>query len=139
MVSLAEDLKLALDRCAFARAQAREPQHVEAVKRDAGEPIPVWPSASVRKWSRRVACPREEGVESERELMMEDARSIREGLWRMAQLPQDAAESLDVRIEEEDLDGLAEAVEVREALERLQALSLEVSEELDAYQQRYAR
>jgi hypothetical protein len=34
---------------------------------------------------------------------------------------------------------LAEAVEVREALERLQALSLEVSEKLDTYQQRYAR
>jgi hypothetical protein len=80
----------------------------------------AWPSASVRKWSRCVASPREKGVESEH------------GLWRMAQLAQDAAESLDVRIEEEDLDGLAEAVE------RLQALSLEVSEELDAYQQRYA-
>jgi hypothetical protein len=96
------------------------------------------PSASVRKWSRCVACPREKGVESERELILEDARSIREGLWRMAQLAQDAAESLDVRIEDEDLDGQAEVVEVREALERLQALSLEVSEELDAYQQRYA-
>ena len=58
---------------------------------------------------------------------------------RIAQLAQDAAESLDVRIEDEDLDGQAEVVEVREALERLQALSLEVSEELDAYQQRYAR
>jgi CRISPR/Cas system-associated protein Csm6 len=78
-------------------------------------------------------------VESERELMLEDARSIREGLWRMARYAQDAAESLDVRIEEEDLNGLAEDVEVREALERLQALSPEVSEELDAYQQRYAR
>ncbi len=78
-------------------------------------------------------------MESERELILEDARSIREGLWRMAQLAQDAAESLDVRIEDEDLDGLAEAVEVLEALERLQALSLEVSEELDAYQQRHAR
>jgi hypothetical protein len=57
----------------------------------------------------------------------------------MAQYAQDAAELLDERIEEEDLDGLVEAVEVRQALERLQALSLEVSEELDAYQQRYAR
>jgi hypothetical protein len=46
---------------------------------------------------------------------------------------------LDARIEDEDLDGRTEAVEVREALERLQVLSLEVSEELDAYQQRYAR
>jgi hypothetical protein len=71
--------------------------------------------------------------------MLEDAYSIREGLWRMVKLAQDAAESLDSYIENENLDGLAEAVEVREALERLQAFSLEVSEELDAYQQRYAR
>jgi hypothetical protein len=48
-----------------------------------------------------------------------------------------AAESLDGRIEDEDLNGMAEAVEVREALERVQALSLEVSEELDAYQTRH--
>jgi hypothetical protein len=60
--------------------------------------------------------------------MLEEARSIREGLWRMARYTQDAAEALDSRIEDEDLDGLAEAVEVREALERLQALSLELRE-----------
>jgi hypothetical protein len=64
-------------------------------------------------------------VEAKRELILEDASSIREGLWRMARHTQDVAESLDSRIEDEDLDGLAEAVEVREALERLQALSLE--------------
>lgn len=52
---------------------------------------------------------------------------------------QDAAEALDVRIEDKDLDGTAEAVEVREALERVQALSIEVSKELDVYQQRYTR
>jgi hypothetical protein len=77
-------------------------------------------------------------VELNPELRLEDARSIRDGLWRMAQLAQVAAESLDSRIEDEDLDGLAEAVEVREALERLQVLSLEISEELDAYQERHA-
>jgi hypothetical protein len=77
-------------------------------------------------------------VDSERELMLEDARSISEGLWRMAQLAQEAAESLDARIGGEDLDGMAEYVEVREVLERLQALSVEISEELDAYQQRHA-
>jgi hypothetical protein len=81
----------------------------------------------------------EDGMEADRELMPEDARSIREGLWRMARYAHGAAEALDSRIEDKDLVGLAEAVEVREALERLQALSLEVSEELDAYQQRYAR
>jgi hypothetical protein len=62
-----------------------------------------------------------------------------DGLWRMVRLAQDVAESLDARIEDEDLDGLTEAVEVREALERLQALSIEVSEELDAYQNRHIR
>ena len=47
-----------------------------------------------------------------------------------------AAESLDARIEEEDR--MVEAVEVREVLERVQNLSLEISEELDAYQDRHA-
>ena len=78
-------------------------------------------------------------MESEPELMLEDARSIQEVLWRMVRLAQDTAETLDARIEDETLDGRTEAVEVREALQRLQDLSLEVSEELDAYQQRHAR
>ena len=80
-----------------------------------------------------------ESLDSERELIPKNARSLREGLWRIARLTQDAAETLDSRIDDEDLDGRAEAVEVREVLERLQALSLEVSEELDTYQKRYAR
>ena len=54
-------------------------------------------------------------------------------------LAQDAAASLGARIEDEDLNGMVEAVEVRETLERLQALSLEVSEEIDVYQDRHAR
>jgi hypothetical protein len=54
-------------------------------------------------------------LESNRELILEDAGLIREGLWRMAQLTQDAAEALNSRIEDEILDGLAEAVEVRMA------------------------
>ena len=77
-------------------------------------------------------------MEADRELILEDARSIGQGLWRIAHLAQDAAESLDSRIRKENLNGLAEAVEVREVLERLQAISLEVSEELDAYQTRHA-
>jgi hypothetical protein len=96
----------------------------------------TWISAPVRKWSRCVARPREEGVEPDRELILEDARSIREGMWRIAHLVQYAAELLDSKIE--DLDGQAEAVEVREAPELLQTLSLDMSEELDAYQSRYA-
>ena len=39
-----------------------------------------------------------------------------DGLWRISQLSQDAVELLDGRIEEEDLTGMEEAVEVREAL-----------------------
>jgi hypothetical protein len=78
-------------------------------------------------------------MEADRELIFEDARSISEGLWCMARLTQDFAESLDARIEDEDLDGANECAELREALERLQALSLETSEALDAYQDRYAR
>ena len=35
--------------------------------------------------------------------MLEDARLIREGLWRMVCCTQDAAESLDLRIEDEAL------------------------------------
>lgn len=89
--------------------------------------------------SRRVANLREEGLEADRELMLEDARSICEGLWRMARYAQEAAESLNLRMEQETLDGRAEAVEVREALEQLHTLSLEVSEDLDVYQDRHGR
>jgi hypothetical protein len=72
-------------------------------------------------------------VQPDPELILEDARSIRDAMWRMAQLAQDAAETLDARLEDEDLDGSAEA------LEQVQALSLEVSEEVDAYQDRHTR
>jgi hypothetical protein len=75
-------------------------------------------------------------VDYDRELMLEDARSILEGWWRMTRLAQDAAEALDGRIEDGHLTGMTEAVEVREVLERLQILSIEVSEEIDAYKQR---
>src|SRR5687767_3105920 len=81
-----------------------------------------------------------EGVESRgRELMMEDARSIREGLWLIARYAQEAAELMDERIDAEELDGSTEVGEVQEILERVRALSLELSEELDAYQNRPAR
>jgi hypothetical protein len=56
---------------------------------------------------------------------------------RICAWAKNAAESLDARIED-DLDGMVEAEELREALERMQNLSLEVSEELDAYQDRHA-
>ena len=78
-------------------------------------------------------------MEADRELMLKDARSIREGLWRMARYAQEAAESLNLRMEQETLDGRAQAMEVREALEQLHTLSLEVSEDLDVYQDRHGR
>jgi hypothetical protein len=81
---------------------------------------------------------RKDSVEADRELILEDAHSISYGLWRMAHFAQDAAESLGARIEDEDLNGMSEAVEVREPLERLQTLSVEVSEEIEAYQNTYS-
>ncbi len=66
-------------------------------------------------------------METDPELILEDARSLRDGMWRIAQLAQDAAERLDKRIEAETLDGWAEAEDVREALGRMQNLSLEIS------------
>ena len=57
---------------------------------------------------------------------------------RVVRYAVEATEALDARIEAEDLDGKAEAVELREALERVQNPSLEVSEELDAYKDRHA-
>jgi hypothetical protein len=60
-------------------------------------------------------------------------------LWRKACYAQDAGEALCARIEDEDLEGRAEAEELREALERVQTITLEISEGLDAYQERHAR
>jgi hypothetical protein len=55
----------------------------------------------------------------------------------MRQISQEAAvtvELLDSRIEDEQHDGRTEAEEVRTILERIQTLSLDVSERLNAYQ-----
>ena len=59
----------------------------------------------------------------------------------MRQISQEAAvavDLLDAKIEDERLDGRTEAEEVRTILALIQNLSLEVSEELDAYRGRYA-
>jgi hypothetical protein len=63
--------------------------------------------ASMRECWQRICRLIEDGVEGDRELLFEDARSIREGLRRLAHLVQDAAEGLDARIEDETLDGHA--------------------------------
>jgi hypothetical protein len=76
-------------------------------------------------------------VEPERELILEDATSLLDAMRRMVEYASDATEALEARIEEGNLDGRTEAEELREALERVQNLSLEVSEELDAYQDRH--
>jgi len=59
----------------------------------------------------------------------------------MRQISQEAAvavDLLDAKIEDQRLDGSTEAEDVRTVLELIQNLSLEASEELDAYQQRHA-
>jgi ferric-dicitrate binding protein FerR (iron transport regulator) len=59
----------------------------------------------------------------------------------MRQISQEAqavVELLDVRIEDEHLDGTTEAEDVRSVLDVIQTLTLEVSEEKDAYQNRHA-
>ena len=60
------------------------------------------------------------------------------GLRRTARLAQDVAELLNARIEDEVLRSQTEVVEVSETLGRVQALSLEVSEEIDAYQNKHS-
>jgi ferric-dicitrate binding protein FerR (iron transport regulator) len=68
-----------------------------------------------------------------------DLSSIRDAMRQISQEADAVVELLDMRIEDEHLDGSTEADDVRSVLELIQNLSLEVSEELDAYQERYAR
>ena len=70
---------------------------------------------------------------------LEDITSIRDAMRQISQEADAVVELLDVRIEDEHLDGRTEAEDVRSVLELIQNLSLEVSEELDAYQERHAR
>jgi ferric-dicitrate binding protein FerR (iron transport regulator) len=67
-----------------------------------------------------------------------DLSSIRDAIRQISQEAEAVVELLDMRIEDEHLDGSTEAEDVRSVLELIQSLSLEVSEELDAYQDRYA-
>jgi hypothetical protein len=68
---------------------------------------------------------------------LEDLSSIRDAMRQISQEAQAVVDLLDIRIENEHLDGRTEADDVRSVLELIQSLALEVSEELDAYQQRY--
>jgi hypothetical protein len=69
---------------------------------------------------------------------LEDISSIRDAMRQISREAEAVVEFLDVRMEDEHLDGRTEAEEVRTVLELIQNLSLEVSEELDAYQERHA-
>ena len=69
---------------------------------------------------------------------IEDISSIRDAMRQISQEAAVAVDLLDAKIEDERLDGRTEAVEVRTILELIHNLSLEVSEDLDAYQERYS-
>ncbi len=69
---------------------------------------------------------------------LEDISSIRDAMRQISQEAEAVVELLDVRIEDEHLDGRTEAEDVRTVLELIQSLTLEVSEELDAYQELYS-
>ena len=70
---------------------------------------------------------------------LEDIGSIRDAMRQISQEASAVVELLDMRIESEHLDGRTEAEDVRTVLEVIQNLSLEVSEKIDAYQQRHTR
>jgi hypothetical protein len=70
---------------------------------------------------------------------LEDITSIRDALRQISQEAEAVVEFLDMRIEDEHLDGRTEAEDVRSVLEVIQTLTLEVSEQIDAYQQRHTR
>lgn len=69
---------------------------------------------------------------------LEDITSIRDALRQISQEAEAVVEFLDMRIEDEHLDGRTEAADVRSVLEVIQNLTLEVSEDIDAYQERHA-
>jgi hypothetical protein len=70
---------------------------------------------------------------------LEDLSRIRDAMRQISQEAQAVVDLLDLRIEDEHLDGWTEAEDVRSILELIQSLTLEVSEELDAYKHRYNR
>jgi len=69
---------------------------------------------------------------------LEDISSIRDAMRQISLEAAAIVEFLDVRIEAEHLDGSTEAEDIRSVLELIQSLTLEASEDLDAYQERHA-
>ena len=69
---------------------------------------------------------------------LEDMSSIRDAMHQISLEAQAVVDLLDVRIENEHLDGSTEAEDVRSVLELIQSLTLDASEDLDTYQRRYS-
>ena len=69
---------------------------------------------------------------------LEEISSIREAMRQINLEAQAVVELLDVRIEDQHLDGSTEAEDVRSVLELIQSLTLKASEDLDVYQERHS-
>ena len=69
---------------------------------------------------------------------LEDISSIRDAMRQISQEDSVAVDLLDAKIEDERLDGRTEAIDVQTIMELIQNLSFEVSEKLDAYQERHS-
>jgi hypothetical protein len=69
---------------------------------------------------------------------LEDISSIRDAMRQISQEASVAVDLLDAKIEDERLDGRTEAIDVQTIMELIQNLSFEVSEKLDAYQERHS-
>jgi hypothetical protein len=68
---------------------------------------------------------------------LEDISGIRDAMRQISQEAAVAVELLDAKIGDESLDGSTEAEGVRMILEVIQDLTIEVSKELDVYQERH--
>jgi hypothetical protein len=69
---------------------------------------------------------------------LEDISSIRDAMRQISQEASVAVDLLDAKVEDGRLDGRTEAGDVRAILELIQSLTLEVSEDLDSYQEGYS-
>jgi hypothetical protein len=69
---------------------------------------------------------------------LKDISSIHDAMRQIGQEASVAVDLLDAKVEDGLLDGRTEAGDVRAILELIQSLTLEVTEELDAYQDRYS-
>jgi hypothetical protein len=70
--------------------------------------------------------------------LLENIMSIRDAMRQISQEADAIVKLLDARIETEHLDGNKEAEDVRIVLDLIQSLTLEVGEDLDAYQEQHS-